>query len=92
MPPQALEIYVFPRSQRNFRLVGDGGDLVPPQCLRPACAGDTFPPGAEPLTPKLRVPAARVRFPPCCVGERAYQARAHARREGGRAGGKEGGR
>jgi hypothetical protein len=64
---------VAPRSQRNFRTVADPALLVPPLCLRPALTGDTLPPGAEPFTPKLRVPTTRIDFPPSCVGDRAYQ-------------------
>mmetsp|Transcript_9855 Transcript_9855/g.22507 ORF Transcript_9855/g.22507 Transcript_9855/m.22507 type:complete len:1836 (-) Transcript_9855:105-5612(-) len=69
---QAVEIFVFPKTQRNFRLVTDE-NFVPPHCVTPVCSGNTFPIGMEAFTPKLRVPSTRISFPACAVGDKAYQ-------------------
>jgi len=69
---QALELFAYPKSQRNFRLVTDE-NFVPSHCVRPVCSGNTFPASMEAFTPKLRVPTTRINFPPCTVNDKAYQ-------------------
>ena len=69
---QALELFAYPKSQRNFRLVTDE-NFVPSHCVRPVCSGNTFPASMEAFTPKLRVPTTRINFPPCTVYDKAYQ-------------------
>jgi cilia- and flagella-associated protein 65 len=69
---QALEVFAYPKSQRNFRLVNDD-NFVPPHCVTPVCSGNTFPASMEPFTPKLRVPTTRINFPACTVNDKAYQ-------------------
>jgi hypothetical protein len=69
---QSLEAFVFPKTQRNFRLVTDE-NFCPPLCVTPVCSGNTFPPGMEAFTPKLRVPNTRINFPACYVKDKAYQ-------------------
>lgn len=69
---QSLEVFVYPKTQRNFRLVNDD-NFVPPHCVRPVCSGNTFPANMESFTPKLRVPTTRINFPACPVSDKAYQ-------------------
>jgi len=68
----SLEVYVAPKTQRNFRLVNDD-NFYPPLCVAPVCSGHTFPPGMEAFTPKLRVPGTRINFPACFVNDDAFQ-------------------
>lgn len=48
-------------------------NFYPPLCVTPVCSGNTFPPGMEAYTPKLRVPTTRINFPACSVNDNAYQ-------------------
>ena len=81
---QEVEVYVFFKSNRNFRLVNDD-TLVPPWCLTCRVFGHTFGGNSEQFIPNVICSAKRsalsdgpqseslVTFPPCHLGDAVYQ-------------------
>eukprot|EP00753_Platysulcus_tardus_P017846 PLAT6585.1.p1 GENE.PLAT6585.1~~PLAT6585.1.p1 ORF type:complete len:1751 (+),score=937.33 PLAT6585.1:33-5285(+) len=70
---ERLEAVVYPKSNRNFRLVEEGS-FVPPQTLTLSASGHSFPAGVEQFVPQVELVrrSSRVALPACHVGDSVF--------------------
>mmetsp|Transcript_15768 Transcript_15768/g.37278 ORF Transcript_15768/g.37278 Transcript_15768/m.37278 type:complete len:1920 (+) Transcript_15768:72-5831(+) len=69
---QVAEAIIFPKTQRNFRLVKDE-TFVPPFTVALRITGHTFGPGAEHFSARVSMSHSKVVFTQCAPRERGYQ-------------------
>ncbi len=68
---QAIDCYIYYKSNRSFRLV-DERVFTPPLCLSLSASGHTFAPGIEHFLPNAEFSVQSVDFPACRAGTRAF--------------------